>query len=376
MTARVRVLRVPVPAGDDPLASPEAWAVHGSVLVDRAVELDGLGYDDLALDARTILTTMVEEQEHKRVLRYVAVADGGTDGSAAPSPESVVGRAVVGLPMRSNPHLALAHVRVLPGWRRQGVGTALWEACLADLRAAGRTVVVGDADLGGAEPPPGPDALVPPTGSGRFPRSDPGAQFALRQGFVLEQVDRHSHLPVPVPAGRLDPLRAGARAAASGYRVHVWCDEVPEERLAGLATLYTRMSTDAPNAGLEIEEDPWDADRVRDKHRAMLAGGSRFVLAAAEHEESDTLAGFSCVSFSEDRPEVVFQDDTLVLREHRGHRLGLLVKVAVLDELSRANPAARRVHTWNAQENDHMLAINVALGFAPAGVQSEWQLHL
>ena len=34
------------------------------------------------------------------------------------------------------------------------------------------------------------------------------------------------------------------------------------------------------------------------------------------------------------------------------------------------------MHTWNAQENAHMLAINVALGFAPASVDAEWQLVL
>ncbi len=65
-----------------------------------------------------------------------------------------------------------------------------------------------------------------------------------------------------------------------------------------------------------------------------------------------------------------------MLREHRGRSLGLLVKVAVLDELARSRPSARRVHTWNAEENRHMLAINVALGFAPAGVEAEWQLVL
>ena len=32
-----------------------------------------------------------------------------------------------------------------------------------------------------------------------------------------------------------------------------------------------------------------------------------------------------------------------------------------------------RVITFNAAENDHMLAINVALGFRPAGYDGEWQ---
>ena len=39
-------------------------------------------------------------------------------------------------------------------------------------------------------------------------------------------------------------------------------------------------------------------------------------------------------------------------------------------------PAARSVLTWNASENQHMLAINIALGFKPAGYEGEWQKRL
>ena len=70
------------------------------------------------------------------------------------------------------------------------------------------------------------------------------------------------------------------------------------------------------------------------------------------------------------------QDDTLVLSEHRGRRLGMLVKAANLQRLAVEQPAARRVGTWNAEENSHMLAINVALGFRPAGGSGEWQARL
>ena len=68
-----------------------------------------------------------------------------------------------------------------------------------------------------------------------------------------------------------------------------------------------------------------------------------------------------------------FQEDTLVLREHRGRRLGMLVKTANLARLAEVQPGARRIGTWNAEENAHMLAINVALGFRPAGVWAAWQ---
>jgi len=72
---------------------------------------------------------------------------------------------------------------------------------------------------------------------------------------------------------------------------------------------------------------------------------------------------------------VVFQEDTLVLREHRGHRLGALVKAAVLRDLAAAFPEVERITTYNAEDNEPMVAVNRALGFEPAGRMSMWSLR-
>ncbi len=70
------------------------------------------------------------------------------------------------------------------------------------------------------------------------------------------------------------------------------------------------------------------------------------------------------------------QGSTLVLREHRGHRLGALVKAAVLRELGATFPQTRRITTYNAEDNVPMVALNRALGFRPAGQLSLWSLRL
>lgn len=36
-------------------------------------------------------------------------------------------------------------------------------------------------------------------------------------------------------------------------------------------------------------------------------------------------------------------------------------------------PQVRRVHTWNADENDHMRSINIALGFRAESSEGAWQ---
>ena len=74
-------------------------------------------------------------------------------------------------------------------------------------------------------------------------------------------------------------------------------------------------------------------------------------------------------------PASATQEDTLVHAGHRGHGLGLWVKAVNLVALREAAPTVRRVHTWNAAENRHMLAINAGLGFLEAGAQGAWQLR-
>jgi len=354
----LEIVEVTVPTSLD---APDAWPVHATVAVSQAVDLGVHGNVDTALDAEGVVAGLLEST-HRRIRRFVATLDG-----------EPVGRGFVLLPLTSNTHRASVQVSVVPSARRRGVGTALWGAVERVARDAGRTALSGDSPHS-PEPSPGPGALEPTTGVGRAPADDAGVRFALRHGFTLEQVARHSVLDLPVDPGRLAGLVAVATAAAGpGYRVHVWADEIPEEHLDGLAVLETRMSTDAPSGGLDLREDPWDADRVRAWFAQVHDREAGYVVCAVEHVPTGALAGFTVVTFPEKRPPVVFQEDTLVLREHCGHRLGMLVKATLLAELARTRPAAERVHTWNAQENDAMLAINVALGFRPAGIDAEWQ---
>ena len=64
---------------------------------------------------------------------------------------------------------------------------------------------------------------------------------------------------------------------------------------------------------------------------------------------------------------MAYQQDTLVMREHRGHGLGLRMKAAGTLALMEGSPATTSVRTWNADDNAPMLAVNHALGFVHDG---------
>jgi GNAT superfamily N-acetyltransferase len=136
------------------------------------------------------------------------------------------------------------------------------------------------------------------------------------------------------------------------------------------------MSTDAPMGDLVVEEEAWDADRVREQWAIGRAAGYRHVETVAVDCATGQLAAFTDIAVADHSPTVAHQWDTLVLKEHRGRRLGMLVKAANLRALLAELPEVRRVITWNAEVNEPMLRVNRALGFVPVGVTTEWQKSL
>jgi RimJ/RimL family protein N-acetyltransferase len=82
----------------------------------------------------------------------------------------------------------------------------------------------------------------------------------------------------------------------------------------------------------------------------------------ARHRATGEAAGITMVCVHELRPTIAAQEDTSVLAAHRGHRLGLRLKLAMLDWLRAERPDVQSVDTWNVPGNAPMIAINDALG--------------
>ncbi len=96
----------------------------------------------------------------------------------------------------------------------------------------------------------------------------------------------------------------------------------------------------------------------------------------ARHLGTNTLVAFSQLQVPIAAPELAYQQDTLVLREHRGHGLGATLKAANMLALRTEFPQTRTVRTWNAVENGPMIAVNEALGYRTTAIQREWQKRL
>jgi RimJ/RimL family protein N-acetyltransferase len=165
-----------------------------------------------------------------------------------------------------------------------------------------------------------------------------------------------------IPAGRVTQLREQAARAAAGYSLVSWDGRTPSEYLARYAEVENAMG-DAPHDVGE-EHSVWDADRVREQIDDLRERQGRLMYTlAALLDASGEMAAVTAVEPDPDNPEWAHQQLTAVTRPHRGHRLGLLVKAAMLDWLAEAEPRLERIVTGNAAANRHMIAINEELGF-------------
>ena len=267
----------------------------------------------------------------------------------------VVGIVDLAMHRWENLHLAEVDVRVLPEHRRRGIGRALVRFAEEAAHAAGRR------QLGG------PDEV--PTRSGA---DTSVGEFARRLGFAGAQSMVRRELALPPVGMDLAQRRREATARSVGYTMLTFADRWPEEYLADRCELGRRMSTDIPMGDLPLDEEIWDEARVR-KMEASLAEQDRAkITTAARCDATGHLVAFSDIAIPRGAPESVWQHDTLVMREHRGHGLGLATKLENVIALMAAYPQAKTISTWNAVENEHMIAINDAMGFVVTAHSTIW----
>lgn len=282
--------------------------------------------------------------------------------------DQVVGRIGVDIPLENGSRNAFWLIELLREVWGRGIGTAAYTLVEDTARKHGRTVLQSWAMQPAADAP----MLTPPTGFGSIPH-DHIARFYLRNGYTLEQVDRSSILDLHAPLDGIERLLAHAKDAASGYRVVQWHAPTPAEHVEGYAWMKSRMSTDAPAAALEFDEEAWDGARVARHDAKYVDAGRTLLVTAAQHIATGELCAFNELVIGPDHSLATQQEDTLVLKEHRGHRLGTLVKCAGLMTWRELMPDSPRVLTYNAEENRPMLDINEAMGFVPVAYEGGWK---
>ncbi|HET9171731.1 MAG TPA: GNAT family N-acetyltransferase [Actinospica sp.] len=306
----------------------------------------------IVVEREAVMTSLRSNESNPN---YDRRAYGAWDG------EECVGTAIIGLPRRDNTHVAEIEIAVPPHARRRGVGRALFDHLYDLARREGRTVLAAEVEVAGAGENPLEESA--------------GGRFALSFGFSPKHSEFRLLLDVPVPEEQLKALEAVAVRRAGEYRVTGWIGLPPAEVLDRFAEMHTLMDADVPSGELSREPVVYDAERVQRTQERLIEQGYGLVTTLVG-DADDAPVGYTTMFVAGGAQRDVLQDNTFILRAHRGHGLATLAKVANLRRLAESYPQAAHVHTWTAEVNDAMHAVNSRLGFRPVETMYELELDL
>lgn len=273
-----------------------------------------------------------------RVMTWLATDDAGEPAGAYAAE----------LPHRENLKNAFVQIIVGPSHRRRGTGRLLLTHMAGQLAEAGRELMMGYSRIG-----------APGTAFARATGGREGLMDVRRRQDMSEEV-----------FGRLPALRAAALPHASGYSLRCWDGPAPSDLVDGLCAAYTALG-DAPHEEA-FEPATFDTDRLRADEQRIVARGERCYSVAALGSDGE-VAAVTQVNVHPGQPEWGWQAITAVTRHHRGHRLGLLVKIAMLELLAEREPALQHVVTYNSEQNRHMVAVNEQLGYQATDQFQAWE---
>lgn len=267
----------------------------------------------------------------------------------------------VELSLKDNQHLAQVEVHVLPGSRRRGFGTAMLARLEEEARSRGRRTAYGDIGV----PLDGPEDG----------RGWPGVEFAVARGytFALGEVQRRAALPLPEEL--LEKLAAQAAPHHADYRIVSFPGPAPEEYVAGLAALSATLMEEMPTGEMELHREDTSVEGWREREADIAADGLTLWHTVALAPDGATVA-YSTLAVSAEDHALCHQWGTLVAPAHRGHRLGLAVKVANHRAMQQAGVEVAEIATWNAGVNAPMIGVNELLGFRPVEGSAEYQREL
>jgi GNAT superfamily N-acetyltransferase len=276
--------------------------------------------------------TLTQQRDDLDTVLLGAFVDGALRGSAQ-----------VEHSLHDNLHSAHVGYSVHPDWQRQGLGRGLAEASYDVARARGRRTLVTEV-------------YAP------LEEKSAGVLFAEAMGFTEALADGMKVVDLPGTEHLWAALEAASERRRAGYRIITWRDHVPQEHIAGYCRLNELFFDEAPMGELEVEPERWDAERVKRREQRNEQAG-RHDLSAGAVAPDGTLAGVTEVGISRHAPERGFQSGTLVAPEHRGHGLGLAIKLANHRQIREQFPQCRLLMTGNADVNAPMNKVNDALGY-------------
>jgi GNAT superfamily N-acetyltransferase len=267
--------------------------------------------------------TMDEVRSFRESVRdyvsYLVHADGAAVGSA------------VGAVFPQRADRVFTILTVLPEQRRQGAGSALYQAVSAFAAGLGLDEIeVAVLD------------------------SDPGSlAFALRRGFVAERRE----LGVVLHLAGMAPL---AIELPDGVEIVTWAER--PELARGMYEVALEAEPDIPgNSGDEME--PFDDWLVHDMQGAGDRPEATFVAVAGGEVAGGEVVGYAKFSLSEAQPGIAHHDLSAVKRAWRRRGIARALKTAQINWA--LAHGYTELHTRNEERNEPIRRLNAYFGYRP-----------
>ncbi|MDN5892934.1 MAG: GNAT family N-acetyltransferase [Nocardioides sp.] len=261
----------------------------------------------------------------------------------ARSLHEAVGAGLLVLRTVDNTHQADVEVYVVPDHRRRGIGRALAADAEQRVRALGRSTIVS--------------TVFTPSGS-----QSPGSLFADAQGCAVASEEETKLVDLAAVQDGWDGLADEVSAARGDYEYVLFEDSCPDEHIEGLCRVLSVFLDEIPTGDLDLEASLWTPERLRKGEQRAKDMGRTTIIAIALSPDRE-VCGFSDLRIASTDSEQASVGGTLVLPEHRGHRLGLGMKLMTHRRLLELFGGCRRVETGNATVNAAMNAVNERMGY-------------
>jgi GNAT superfamily N-acetyltransferase len=250
------------------------------------------------------------------------------------------------------------YVHTLPAHRGRGFGSTMLDFVVDRVKAEQRTTILTGTDF-----PFGADESY-------YKR-----RFLTGRGFSLANSEVHRVLELPADEAVLDRLAEDAAPHHTDYTLADFDGLVPEEMREGYCVLLNQIMVDAPSGTVDFEEGSTTPDILVERAASRRATGrSTYITVALDGDGVPVAHNVLQVTGTDDGN--IFNQDTLVRRDHRGHRLGYATKIRNLRRVAALHPDRTTVHTWNAESNGPMISINDAMGFRPVMCGGEYVRNL
>ncbi len=261
---------------------------------------------------------------------------------------------LVMLRTEENKHLAQIEINVLPAYRRQGLGRRMLALVAETARAENRSLLL----------------------IGTYDRIPAGEAFLLRIGAKKGLESHVNQLRIEeLDRSLLDRWLQGGNENAPEYELGFWDGPYPEEQLSAIARLID-LTNQQPRGDLAIEDMHMTSEQLRQNEWSFMERGVQRWTYYLIEKTTENFAGYTEVSWSPNRPEILYQSMTGVFPDHRNKGLGRWLKAAMLDKVIKDRPQVKVVRTGNADSNAPMLKINRELCFKPYMASAIWQVEV